>query len=110
MTCIPGRTWLEGVRRKDASSLITINRSLGRILSKGCLDASSDGVIEDTIRPHLELLLSSEDPQIRAFHQVASTLLHQLHRLKLLPLCISHFDLNQVNIMIDDVLSSVGYR
>lgn len=35
MTRCPGKTWHEGVRGKDATALVTINRSLGRILFPG---------------------------------------------------------------------------
>lgn len=102
MTCIPGKIWLEGVKAEDPKSLVTINRSLGRILSKGRVDGSSELVVELKIRPHLEQLLSSEDDQIGRFHDVASHLFAKLDRLKILPLFVSHFDLNSVNIMIDD--------
>ena len=102
MTCIPGKTWFEGVRGKDPTTLITINRSLGRILSKGHVEGSSQLVIEQKLRPHLALLLFSEDYQVRRFHKMASDLLGKLERLKILPLFVSHFDLNNVNIMVDD--------
>lgn len=103
MTCIPGKMWLEGVRGKDPKSLVTINRSLGRILSKGRVGSgSSERVIDHRLGPHLALLLSSKDDQIRQFHDTARTLLSKLDQLKMLPLFVSHFDLNNVNIMVDD--------
>lgn len=107
MTRVPGKTWHEGVRGKDRKSVVTINRSLGRILSKGRIEGassstSSELVIDERVGPHLALLLSSEDDQIRPFHNVARDLLGKLDRLKILPLFVSHFDLNDVNILIDD--------
>lgn len=105
MTRVPGKTWHEGVRGKDRRSVVTINRSLGRILSKGRIEgsnSSSELVINERVRPHLALLLSSEDDQIRPFHNIARDLLGKLDRLKILPLFVSHFDLNDVNILIDD--------
>ncbi|CUS08874.1 unnamed protein product, partial [Tuber aestivum] len=54
------------------------------------------------IRPHLELLLSSSDDQIHPFKEVARDLLGKLDQLKRLPLFISHFDLNEMNIMVDE--------
>lgn len=102
MTCVPGKIWLEGVRGKDPKCLVTINRSLGRILSKGRVEGSSELVIDQKVRPHLAVLLSSEDDQIRPFHNVTSKLLGKLDRLKMLPLFVSHFDLNTVNVMVDD--------
>lgn len=107
MTRVPGKTWHEGVRGKGRKSVVTINRSLGRILSKGRIEGSSGSssselVLDQKVGPHLALLLSSEDDHIRPFHNLASYLLGKLDRLKILPLFISHFDLNDVNILIDD--------
>ncbi|KAL8979443.1 MAG: hypothetical protein Q9177_006143 [Variospora cf. flavescens] len=102
MTCIPGTTWLHGARGKSAQALVTTLRSLGRVLSKGYIDDSSELVVERRLRPHLALLLASNDPQISQFHCAARELLGKLDRLKILPLFIAHFDLNDVNIMVDD--------
>ena len=108
MTYVPGKTWSEGARGKNPQALITINRSLGRILSKGRVEGSSDLVVDQKIRPHLALLLSSEDNQIRRFHHTTSDLFGKLERLKMLPLYVSHFDLNDVNILVDDDCEVTG--
>jgi hypothetical protein len=102
MTRCPGKTWLEGVRGKDATALITINRSLGRVLSRGLVEGKSELVIEQKLRPHLRQLLASQDDGIRPFHNIAQNLLDKLNQLTSLPLFISHFDLNDLNIMIND--------
>ncbi|KAF1962797.1 hypothetical protein CC80DRAFT_487265 [Byssothecium circinans] len=102
MTCIPGKTWHEGARGRFEQTRVTTVRSLARILSKGYIGDSSEPVVDGNLRPHLELLLSSEDDQIRRFHDVGRDLFSKLDRLKILPLFVSHFDLNDVNIMVDD--------
>ncbi|OCK92322.1 uncharacterized protein K441DRAFT_662923 [Cenococcum geophilum 1.58] len=102
MECIPGKTWLDGARGRVSQTRVTTVRSLGRILSKGHVGDSSALVVDRNLRPHLKLLLASEDPQIRPFHAVASDLLGKLDQLKNLPLFVAHFDLNGVNIMVDD--------
>jgi len=102
MTRMPGKTWLEGFRGKDPTYLVTINRSLGRILSRGFVADNSEQVVERQLRPHLNLILTSKDDQVRRFHDTAADLLGKLDQLKMLPLFISHFDLNEVNVMIDD--------
>ncbi len=108
MTYVPGKTWLEGATGKDPKTLVTFNRSLGRILSKGCVDGSSEEVVNTKLRPHLALLLSSEDNHIRQFRSVTSNLLGKLDGLKTLPLFVSHFDLNSVNIMVEDNCEVTG--
>ncbi|KAF2792725.1 hypothetical protein K505DRAFT_325968 [Melanomma pulvis-pyrius CBS 109.77] len=102
ITCIPGKTWFDGARGKGPQTLVTTVQSLGRILSKGRIEGSSELVVDRKLRPHVELLLSSEDNQIRRFHGVARDLFGKLDQLKILPLFISHFDLNDFNIMVDD--------
>ena len=108
MTNVQGKTWLEGATGKDPKSLIIFNRSLDRILSKGLVEGNSGLVIDHKIRPHLALLLSSEVSQIRQFRNVMNDLLGKLDRLKMLPLFVSHFDLNDVNIMVDDDCEVTG--
>ena len=102
MTRIPGQTWFEGTRGKGPNVVTTINKSLGRILSKGYVKGSSDEVVDSKLRPHLELLLSSDDDKIRPFQDLAADLLGKLDQLKELPLFISHFDLNEMNVMVDE--------
>ncbi|KAF2150347.1 hypothetical protein K461DRAFT_308246 [Myriangium duriaei CBS 260.36] len=58
--------------------------------------------IDGHIRPHLQLILASNDAQIRQFHSTAHTMLAKLDKLKILPLFVAHFDLNDVNIMVDN--------
>ncbi|KAL9079626.1 MAG: hypothetical protein Q9157_001511 [Trypethelium eluteriae] len=101
MTCIPGKTWLDGARGKVSQTRITTVRSLGRILSRGYINDNSELVVNHKLYPHLELLLASEDTQISQFHGIARDLRGQLDQLKHLPLFIAHFDLNDVNIMVD---------
>jgi hypothetical protein len=101
MTRCPGKTWLEGVRGKEATALITVNRSLGRVLSRGLVEGKSESVIEQKLRPHLRQLLASQDDGICPFHDIAQKLLNKLDQLTFLPLFISHFDLNDLNIMIN---------
>ena len=102
MTRCPGKMWLDGIRGKDGTALITINRSLGRILSRGFVEGKSEQVMEEKIRPHLQLLLASKNDHIRPFHGIAKDLSQKLEQLSSLPLFISHFDLNAVNILVDE--------
>ena len=102
MTCCPGKMWFEGIRGKGHAVLVTINRSLGRVLSRGLVEGKSELAVEQKLRSHLRLLLASQDDCIRRFAGVAQDLSDKVHRLAALPLFISHFDLNEVNILIDE--------
>jgi len=102
MTRIPGQTWSEGVRRQGPKAVININKTLGKILSKGYVKASSNEVVDNKIRLHLELLLSSENENIVPFKDVARDLLSKLDQLRALPLFIAHFDLNEMNILVNE--------
>lgn len=107
MTRVSGKTWLEVARGKSSQIRVTTVRSLARILSKGYVgeDYTGDGiemVVDKTIYSHLKLILASDDPKIRQFHQIVTDLLDNLEQLKQLPLFVSHFDLNDINIMVDE--------
>ncbi|KAK7562516.1 hypothetical protein BKA81DRAFT_404273 [Phyllosticta paracitricarpa] len=99
MTCMPGKMWIEAMA---PDKLITANISLGRVLARGLVEGSTAKVVDDTLRPHLELLLSSDDAQVRQFDDTTRRLLGELDILKKLPLWVAHFDLNDVNIMLDE--------
>lgn len=103
MTCIPGQTWVHGVRGRGPEAIVTINRSLGRIFARGHVEGNSsdNDVVNRKLRLHLELLLCSEKSEVQPFKDIARELLGELDRLKRLPLFISHYDLNEVNIMVD---------
>lgn len=51
---LPGKMWVHGVAGKGAEGCIAVNRSLGRVLSKGCLADSSGEAVSTKVRPHLE--------------------------------------------------------
>lgn len=59
-------------------------------MSKGYVEGSSKLAINEKFRPHLELLLSSQNEQGHKF------------QVQTLPLFVSYFGLNNVNIMLDD--------
>lgn len=64
MPCLPGQLWLHGVAGKGAEGRIAINKSLGRVLSKGLLANDSTKAVETKVRPHLEAILASLVEQI----------------------------------------------
>ncbi|KZF20434.1 hypothetical protein L228DRAFT_263080 [Xylona heveae TC161] len=103
MTYMPGKIWMDSAAGRMSAIRVVTNRSLGRILSRGLIEGSnSEAVVKTKLRPHLELILSSNDDQIRQFYHMGSDLLGKLDRLEHLPLFVSHFDLNEVNILLDE--------
>lgn len=108
MTRIPGRIWLRGVAGKGDAGRVSICKSLGQVFSEGFLDpASSPGLsseeaVDKTIRPHLEAILASELTKLDPFKNAIQILLDKLDDIKSLPLWIAHFDINEVNVLVDD--------
>jgi hypothetical protein len=102
MNRIPGKTWSDGIRGGGPKDIVTINKSLGRILSRGYVEGNSANVIDSTLHPHLEMLVSTQKSEVQPFREAAHEFLGKLDQLKRLPLFISHFDLNEVNILIDE--------
>ena len=101
MNRVSGKTWTEGIRGGSPKVLVTINKSLGKILSRGYVEGNSADVVDSTLRPHLKMLVATQKSEVQPFREVAKEFLGKLDQLKRLPLFISHFDLNAVDILID---------
>ncbi|KAK2871948.1 hypothetical protein FQN49_002675 [Arthroderma sp. PD_2] len=101
MNRIPGETWLRALSGHGEGPISTICKSLGRVLSKGHIEGSCDTVIDTNLRPHLEMIVSSSCPEIAPYQDLAKDLIGKLDQLKVLPLFISHFDMNAMNILVD---------
>ncbi|EPE36496.1 hypothetical protein GLAREA_08659 [Glarea lozoyensis ATCC 20868] len=103
MTKMPGRVWLNAIGGPTmADANVSINKSLGRIFSQGYIEGESTEMVERDIRPHLEMLVASENSAVRPFRDVSKEFLRKLDTLKVLPLFVSHFSLSQLNILVDE--------
>lgn len=101
-----GKMWVHGVAGKGPEGRIAINRSLGRIFSKGCLTNSSGSgsgeAVDSKIQPHLEAILASSLQEISPHRHDVESFLDKLEQFKRLPLWVAHYDLNELNVLIDD--------
>ncbi|GAB0135295.1 hypothetical protein EsDP_00003638 [Epichloe bromicola] len=102
LTRLHGKMWIHGVAGKGPEGRIAINRSLGQIFSKGCLTSSSGEAVVSKIQPHLEAILASPLQEISPYRQRLESFLDKLEQFKQLPLWVAHYDLNDLNILIDD--------
>ncbi|KAI1127637.1 hypothetical protein F5Y10DRAFT_242335 [Nemania abortiva] len=102
MTRMPGQIWLYGVAGKGAEGRIAINKSLGRIFSQGFLADNSHEAVESKLRPHLDAILASPLEDILPYRATVESLAKKLDELAQLPLWIAHYDLNEVNVLIDE--------
>ncbi|KAJ5746483.1 hypothetical protein N7520_011665 [Penicillium odoratum] len=107
-TRLYGKMWLHGIAGKGAKGRIAINKSLGRALSKGCLDNSSDEAVKIRVRSHLETLLASPLEDVNPYRHQLQGFHDKLEQLKQLPLWVAHYDLNEVNVLIDEECSITG--
>ncbi|KAL4903325.1 hypothetical protein BDW74DRAFT_179744 [Aspergillus multicolor] len=108
LTRVPGQTWLHGICGKGAEGRIAINKSLGKVFSKGFMATTSEDAVEENVRPHLEAILASEQDEIIAYRPHVQGFLDKLEDLEKLPLWIAHYDLNEVNILIDEECNATG--
>ncbi|KAK5989509.1 hypothetical protein PT974_11032 [Cladobotryum mycophilum] len=100
-TRMPGQMWLRGIEGKGDKGRIAICKSLGRIFSRGCLAASSEGAV-GRLRLHLEAIAASTAEKVLPFRDEARRFLGRLDDLANLPLWVTHYDLNEVNVLIDE--------
>lgn len=105
---LAGKMWVHGIAGKGAEGRIVINKSLGGVLSKGCLANSSGDAIDSKIRPHLEAILASPLEEIVPYRQIIQGYLDKLEQFKTLPLWVTHYDLNEVNVLIDEECQVTG--
>lgn len=99
---MPGKMWLHGVAGRGAEGRIAINKSLGRVFSKGFLADSSREAIETQLRPHLDAILASPMEEILPYKATFESFAERLDGFAQLPLWIAHYDINEVNILIDE--------
>ncbi|KAJ0117761.1 hypothetical protein J7T55_001961 [Diaporthe amygdali] len=99
---MPGKMWHQGIAGRGAAGRVAVNKSLGRVFSKGCLAEDSNEAVEKTIRPHLDAILASPLEEILPFKGVLQGFANKLDELAQLPLWVAHYDLNDVNVLIDE--------
>jgi len=109
MTFMPGDTWW----RSPAFDNIELNNkcaiSLGRVLARGYVSYDNGAVVESNIIPNLKRIQSAMDDsttnpervaQMEPFRKDVQRMLETADQLKVLPLFISHADLNHMNIIV----------
>jgi aminoglycoside phosphotransferase (APT) family kinase protein len=105
---LPGKMWVHGVAGKGAEGRIAVNRSLGRVLSKGCLADTSGEAMSTKVRPHLEAILASPLDEVATYRPLLQEFIDKLDEISKLPLWVSHYDLNDVNVLIDESCEVTG--
>lgn len=105
MNRMPGKMWLHGVTGKGAEGRIAVNKSLGQVFSNGFIAHDSSDAITKTVRPHLEAVLnaiqSSTLDEALPYQDMLKKAYENLDSFAKLPLWIAHYDINEVNILID---------
>ncbi|KAI0877567.1 hypothetical protein GGS24DRAFT_105183 [Hypoxylon argillaceum] len=113
MTWLPGKMWKDGASGMGEAGRLAVCLSLGRVFSKGCImtasgPQSSADTVKNKIRPHLEAILASPQAEMAPFKSTIQGFLGDIHRLDDLPLWVSHFDLNALNVLVDDECEVTG--
>jgi hypothetical protein len=97
----PGQLLLHADRTQGRPARIAAASSLGHILSRGHPSDTSASAITNRLRPHLTAILTSPLSEITPAHRdTAQHLLASLSQLSELPLWVSHYDLNALNILV----------
>jgi hypothetical protein len=102
LTLMPGKMWLRGVDGKGAEGRIAVNKSLGRVFSKGFLADNSCEAVKTKLRPHLEAILASPLRAIDPYRATVEDFTKRLDEFAQLLLWVAHYDINGVNVLIDE--------
>jgi hypothetical protein len=107
-TFMPGVPWNEGLRLQDPECHTALAVSLGRVFSQGsCADHKVNAALT-TLRRRLNLLLTSQVPEIVPHRYLVQTFIDRLEEFAQLPMWIAHYDLNTRNVLVDDDCFVVG--
>ncbi|KAI0538173.1 hypothetical protein GGR58DRAFT_469056 [Xylaria digitata] len=102
ITRMPGQIWLRGITGKGAEGRIAINKSLSRVFFQGFLAENSHEAVEAKLRPHLDAILTSPLEEILPYKATVESFAKRLDELAQLPLWVAHYDLNEVNMLINE--------
>lgn len=108
LTLMPGKMWHLGVAGKGAEGRIAVSKSLGRVFSKGFLANNSYEAVEFKLRPHLDAILASPLEEILPYKATFESFAERLDEFTQLPLWVAHYDLNDVNVLIDEKCEVTG--
>ena len=112
MPCVPGSTWAIKDRRSDwpAANHAKVAGQIGDMIGRCCApQSSSEGHVIDTfIVPSLQLYLDWDEPGVAPYKELIRGLLERAHELYKLPLCFTHWDINMMNIMVNDDAAICG--
>ena len=99
---MPGKMWLHGITGKGAEGRIAINKSLGRVFSKGFLANDSHEAVETKLRPHLNAILASPLKDIFPYKATVQSFTRRPDEFTQLLLWVAHYDLDSVDVLVDE--------
>ena len=111
MPRIPGETWAtKDDRGWSRKCHIKVAGQIGDIIGKCCSQKSSteSNIVDEFIGRRLQLYLKWGEPAVEPYKKLIKTLLERLDDLRRLPLCLTHWDINMMNIMVTDAGNVTG--
>ncbi|KAK4098388.1 hypothetical protein N658DRAFT_518019 [Parathielavia hyrcaniae] len=99
---LPGTVWVRGMAGRGAEGRIAVNKSLGQVFARGWLAEGSGEAVTKRVRPHLEVVLASELEAVTPYRALLQGLLDRVDEFGRLPPWVTHYDVNDVNVLIDD--------
>lgn len=108
MSCIPGKPWIEYEDLWNNTQCAKAAKSLGRLFARCFTEKDSIDIIEEVIIPDLRKLRAFDGSGVEDIIPYVNRLISEASALKKLPLFLSHFDLNDLNVMVDDDAEVTG--
>jgi hypothetical protein len=110
MPLIPGSTWLaKDTTHWPSKYNVKLAGQIGNIIGR-CCKAFGDKIdkIDSFIIPRLQRYMEWDEPTIAPYKVLIRNLLSQIDNLRRLPLCLTHWDINMMNIMVTDDAEITG--
>lgn len=106
MPRVPGLTYYTATNRTawPPEKHVRFAGQIGDMIGRCCSsrNVTECDIIDKFIVPRLQLYLGMDEPAIDPHKSLIRDLLQRVDELRVLPMCWSHWDINSINIMVDD--------
>jgi Phosphotransferase enzyme family len=106
MPRVPGSTWTTKDRGPNwpVANYVKVAGQIGDMIGRCCTPRGNSEiqVIDTLIIPRLQLYLAWDEPGVAPYKDLIRGLLERADELRKLPICFTHWDVNMMNIMVND--------
>jgi hypothetical protein len=101
MNCISGKPWGDYEDEWSDAQRIKASGSLGQLCGQCFCEGNASEIVDKVIIPNLQRLRALEREDVKPLQSFIERMIEEAPRLKILPVFLGHYDLNDMNILAD---------